>query len=201
MVLGPEAGPKESVRGPEAGLKGNVTAPAADPNQNEIALAAALKEGERGPAAGLRASVLVAVLKEGENSLREREMGLERGRVTDHIVRLRRKDHERDHAVSQRGIGRDLEGDPEVSPKGNTIVPGVVPEAAQLQSGKGLPTVAPDPLPHKKMGRKIPDPGPNPQWQPLLAERVQHLLLHSQPLLPVPGLAPAPQNSLPCEGG
>lgn len=194
-----------------------MTAPAADPNQSERGQAAALKESAIDPAADQRASGLVVVLKEGGIHLKERGMRLERGRgvsprvkerghVTGHVVSPMGKDLETDPAVSQRETGRGLERDPEVSPKGTMIVPvvvpeaeGIVPEAILKLSEKGLPTAVPDPLLHTKMERKMSDPGPSHQWQPLLAERVLLLLLHAQPLLPVPDLVPAPQSSLQCE--
>lgn len=189
-------------------------APAADLNQNVNGLAADLKESVIDPAADQRASGPVVILKEGGINLKEKGIRLERGHevrlrvkerghVTGHVVSQMGKDPETDPAVSRREIGRGLERDPEVSPKGTMIVPeavpeaeGIVPEAIQTLSGKDPPIVVPDPLPHKKMERKMPDPGPSHQWQPLPVGRVLLLLLHAHLLLPVPDLVPAPQSSL-----
>lgn len=180
-----------------------MTDPAADQNQSVTAPAVALKESVIDPAAAQRASGLVVVLKEGGSNLKERGMLLERG----HGVSPKRKDLETDPAVGQRETGRGLEGDPEVSPKGTLIIvpvvvpeaEGIVPKAIQTLSGKSLPVAVPNPLPYKKMEKKMPDPGPSHQWPPLLAERVLLLLLHAQPPLPVPDLVPALQSSLQCE--
>lgn len=190
-----------------------MTAPVAALNQNVNGPAAVLKESVIDPVADQRASGLVVALKEGGINLKERGMRPERGRGVSprvkergHVVNPKRKDPETDPAVSQREIGRGLERDPEVSPKGTMIVPvvvpeveGIAPEAIQTLSGKGLLAAVPNPLPHKKMERKMPDPGHSHQWRPLPAERVLLLLLHAQPLLPVPDLVPAPQSSLQCE--